>query len=480
MDAARAPGRYASTHGDVSNRLSGFTRLFKRGREPLSAKVLAALAYSMNQRSVSPPEAVEKTMPSSGYTYLGQFIDHDLTADLRQFSDPPGASPRNARTPRFDLDTLYGADAPREPLYDGPRLRLAQDGRDFLRDDKGLAIVADPRNDSNRLLSQVHLAFARFHNRVVDDLPPATADFATARRFVTWHYQWIVLRDFLPKMTDASLVNGLLDGDAAARRLYIWRPRKVLAVPLEFTAAAFRFGHSMVRNDYMLGPHGPTVLTFDAGRQGNDAGADDLRGLRPLPPDFGFDWSMFFKMPGSPNTPNAARPIDTYLAGSLYALPFSVAQDTTFQGCVLAYRNLHRGEIDLKLACAQDIVPKLRRRGVPGLSGPLPGFGLPAMTHASLSPQQTAETGVDSNALMQVIEATTPLWYYVLSEAEQLANGRHLGPVAARLVAETMVGLMRDDRDSVLNNPWRPHKGDFGCPADGAYTMVDLLAYLAS
>ena len=171
---------------------------------------------------------------TAGFTYLGQFLDHDMTFDptssLARQQDPE--SIRNFRIPALDLDSIYGGGPDVSPhLYD----RTVDRGRttllteeipgslgasmgglarfDLPRNSQMTALAADPRNDENLIVSQLHLAFLRFHNQVVADVredagPAVTADevFSEASRLVRWHYQWIVLHDFLDRTVSIRLL----------------------------------------------------------------------------------------------------------------------------------------------------------------------------------------------------------------------------------------------------------------------------------
>ena len=118
-------------------------------------------------------------------------------------------------------------------------------------------MIGDPRNDENLIVAQTHLAFLKFHNRVMDTLPQGAGNsgdedrpFGRARRTVRWHYQWLVLNDFLPRVLDRAVLNDIRNN---GRRFYDFdaapfggRP----FMPLEFSVAAYRLGHSMVRETY--------------------------------------------------------------------------------------------------------------------------------------------------------------------------------------------------------------------------------------
>src|SRR4051794_13023908 len=205
-----------------------------------SLKTIAALCAEIDPGAVGENPAIP-----AGYTYLAQFVDHDLTFD----PTPPGRrvdDPANLRTPRLDLDSLYGAGPLDQPyLYDGARLILG--GTCALPDLPRLrkrAIIGDPRNDEHLLIAQLHLLFMRFHNAVVERVEPR---FEEAQRLVRWHYQWIVLHDFLDRVL----------GRAPATAIPAERPfSRAPYPPLEFSGAPSPSAPAMARGSYELTPAG--------------------------------------------------------------------------------------------------------------------------------------------------------------------------------------------------------------------------------
>jgi hypothetical protein len=392
----------------------------------------------------------------AGYTYLGQFIDHDITFDpvsqLQRDNDPDALV--DFRTPRFDLDSLYGSGPRDQPyLYDwrderhqGVRLLVGggapgQAAVDLPRNAHDHAVVGDPRNDENVIVSQIHLLFLRFHNAVVewlrskDDNKTIEADdlLEEAQRLVRWHYQWIVRHDYLPMVAGDPL-------DGFTRRHFTWREAPFM--PVEFSGAAFRFGHSMVRIDYRLNDDNPASVRI-LPAPGSE---DDLRGARPLPAGHVIGWQHFFPPPGAnEETFNESLNIDPLLAPPLTSVPP--------RGEALARLNLRRG----------------RALGLPAGRDVAHAMGLP-----DLADDQLRLDGIDEPARTALARAT-PLWYWLLCEALATARGKHLGPVGTRLVAEVLVGLLEGDPQSYLAQwpTWRPVLGD----PPGAFTMRDLIAF---
>jgi hypothetical protein len=387
----------------------------------------------------------------SGYTFLGQFIDHDLTLDatsiLEQQIDLNATV--NFRTPAFELDSIYGRGPDASPVYYDPAnpgmFVVERNGTDLPRLSNGRAVLGDPRNDENRIIGQLHVLFLKFHNAVLTAVrneagfsgKSARVQFEEAQRRVRWHYQWIVLNEFLVRMVGRQMVDDVL---AAT-------PRNVLQpdyMPVEFSGAAYRSGHSQIRGAYQLQTGGGFVPIFGA------AGAD-LRGGAPLPdgvgsatPNLVIDWSRFFGADAQPG-----MKLDTQLAGPLFTLPPNVAPPNANS---LAERNLQRG-MDLGLPAGETIANRL---------------GLPALTPAELW------TGVyaDPAASTQL----APLWYYVLKEAEIWHDGHRLGPVGGHIVTQTFVNLLLADKASYLwqFRHWTP---ELPSEVAGTFTVTDLVKF---
>ncbi|GEO94365.1 peroxidase family protein [Kocuria turfanensis] len=378
-------------------------------------------------------------MPA-GFAYLGQFIDHDMTLDLtplpEQQVDPTGLT--NFDTPFFDLGSVYGRGPAADPqLYDPAdprRMRLGRtsDGLpDLPRRADGTAVIGDHRNDENLIVCQLHLAFLLLHNGFVD----SGASFEEARRLTRWHFQWLIVHDFLPHVVGRPVVEAMLRADARGavtvdRRFYRpGNPHRPM-MPIEYSVGAYRFGHSMVRAEYEM--HDEVTIPF-FGSPGHD-----LRGSRPIPSIARIDWNYFFEIPGTsaPDDRNLTRLIDTKLALPLAELPPTVVKHVDGAILNLAQRNLLRGK-RLGLPAGQDVA---RAMGV----APIPNDRL-----------GLTERGWSGKA---------PLWFYVLKEAE-LLGGRTLGPVGGRIVAEVILGVLALDRSSFLNAPtaWAPASTPFAC-----------------
>lgn len=476
-----------------------FSRVGPRGR-PLPAGLTRTLARAMASGRGGPRGGVP-----AGYTYLGQLVDHDLTMDVTDVMLGDEVSPADllqARSPALDLDSVYGAGPASEVsavLYeqDGVHLRLGTSrgvddlpdlpGHDLPRRSGGplagrrTALVADPREDENLAVAQTHLAFLHLHNAVVDQRttdPSEGGDargagpvrrFRRARREVTLHYQWLLRHDYLPRICEPAVVDDVF---AAGRRLVEpdAGPMNVPTMPVEFSVAAFRLGHSMVRGDYdwnarFPGRAGSLDLLFTFSGNGGDLGGDTT-----LISSWVADWRRLydFEAAGRPRLAapagvNRAMRIDTRLTDPLAFLPPSTFGGDDAAPAMtrnLAFRNLVRAGM-LRLATGQGMVARLAEVGV-------------TVTPLTRDELVRGDGGADLSALTPVeqdlLVERTPLWFYVLREAE-LNDGVMTG-VGARLVVETFHRALQGSRTSLLSSPeFVPTLG----PRPGTFEMTDLL-----
>ena len=527
-----------ATHGSTPLSPSDFRSLFDLEPARHAQADLISLARLMIQPvdandPKDGPDDEENPFTPAGYTYLGQFVDHDLTfdteSDLADLNSFQLAS--NARTPRFDLDSIYGAGPADQPYLYGHGADGSLDGTvllgdpldngvlDVQRNSKGRAIIGDPRNDENALVVQLQSAFIRFHNALVaranaaDGVPERTGEdaFSWARQETRHHYQRILLDDFLPRIIDidAVTVKPLFAALAAHSkpRLKLFPLDAGPFMPLEFAMAAYRLGHSMIRPGYRLAESAAKELLFSifAGENGG------LRGFQRLDRRRGIDWTLFFheSLPAGRALDEAGRranndrngasndadqssdfphrrtqfayKIDTMLVDPIAHLPNAIAPgllpDDPDPNVLrsLAVRNLLRGR-DFGLPSGEAIADRL---GVPRLKASellVRGSDFKPVNRVQIAQQIPALAG------------NTPLWFYVLAEAEQgvirtMASapqtdpqglGGRLGAVGGAIVAETFVGLMMLDSDSVLNTTaqWRSINGE------PTFTMIELLKFI--
>ena len=373
----------------------------------------------------------------AGQPFFGQYLAHDLTADrspLRLHADIDAL--RNIRSPRANLEALYGGGPVGSPyLYDQAdpaKLLLGADGRDVPRNQQGIALVGDPRNDVHAFMTGLQVAFIRAHNRLVDRLrADGVSDselFDDARRALTWHYQWVILNDFLPNLVGTAMTTSVMRDD-----LRLYRLSGEPYIPVEFADAAFRYGHSQIKGDYQLRRGGSRFPVFP-----------DLAGFRPLTPDHLIDWTLLFDVPGHP-TAQRAKPIDGQLPTSLIRLPESITGVVE----VSAYRSLAARDLQRGMGT-----------GLPSGEAVARAVGAPPLTRQELA--------------LGDWQDETPLWLYILREAAVRHGGDHLGDVGGRIVAEVIVGIIRRDPESYLaNDPsWRP---TLPSHQPGSFKIRDLL-----
>jgi hypothetical protein len=425
-----------------------FGRLFT-GLPPLNSQTnqqLADLAQTQldpnadSENNCERPAISGPTCTTSGFTYFGQFVDHDMTLDTSASPlarvDPTRLT--NSRTLRFDLDSVYGGGPAVSPqLYEADRLHFRTQNPnpngvpDLPRNPDGSAILVEGRNDENQILSQLHNAFLRAHNRLIDE----GKTFAAAQQELIRTYQRIVLNDFLPHITGSfDRTKGVKDVE---KRLKKETPD---ATMVEFSVAAYRFGHSQVRLAYVVNDN-------DADGQNKiqvfNLTGPDLRGGRQLGADRSLIWGYFFggldESDDLANV-NVGRRIDPLISRSLFALPIPGAEATGSN--VLAFRNMIRAKFyDMPSGEA-----------VAGALG-LPVVGSP------------------------VFPEGTPLWYYILREAALTRDGRVLGPVGSAIVRDTFEAVLFADQTSILRagSGFRPSAEMTG--DDGVLNASDLLVF---
>jgi hypothetical protein len=378
---------------------------------------------------------------AAGWPLFGQFVAHDITADrslLLQHADADHIA--NFRTPRANLECLYGDGPVGNPFLfdrgDPAKLLIGTNDHaapgDLPRNAQGIALIGDPRNDVHLFVSQLHLAMLKVHNLLVDRLREdgEPEPFDAARRAVTWHYQWIIVNDFLPTLVGRELMDVLL---ADGPRWY--QPEGPTWIPLEFADAAYRYGHSQIRRSYRLQAGGPELALFP-----------DLLGFQPVPASRRVDWSQLFAFPGRP-APQPSKKIDGRLARSLIELPQAITGGVEADADhSLAVRDLQRGQ----------------------------AYGLPsgeALSRAvGIEPLSADEIGLGALAWW----GETPLWYYLLKEAELRSGGDRLGSLGGRIVAEVLLGIIDRDPESyrATQPGWRP---TLPAARPGSFAMADLL-----
>lgn len=488
MDRTNHHGRHSfygknqlcTMHSYREDRIGRFGRIFKDGVEPLytDPNVLNALGKVGGPMDSKKQIKLTKNVPL-GMIYFGQFIDHDITFDttsnFSSINNPTNIE--NVRTANLDMDCVFGGGPEDEPfLYSKDKKKglllltgatnknfgqtKALEKHDLPRNSQGTAIIGDPRNDENRIISQLQLGFIRFYNQVYTDIRNDYMDFykncnfgkstthkkktdkdfyEEARKTAVWHYQWIVLKEFLPALCGQEIVHKIL---SEGRQYY--KPKEAY-IPVEFSVAAYRFGHSMIAQNMKVQKKG-NVHNLFSGAFG--------RGFAPITKeDQVVDWDLFFDC--SKTKFQRAETMDTKLASDLLDLPF-IQEDNS-----LAARNLRRGQSFL----------------LPSGESVAQAMGRPTKEYEKVKGH--VQKLVKKHKIE--LKGDTPLWFYILAEAELIGRcdhdksvpGEGLGPVGATIVAETIIGLLELDHASFLgsNRDWTPDlvkgKHDF--------TMCDLL-----
>jgi hypothetical protein len=456
------------------------------------AATTPARLKELGRTMVDPGAATGDSNIPAIYTYFGQFVDHDITLESGSFTiakllsstlvplglDTIRNDLKNLRSATLELDSLYGPLAPRSfpnlnKLLIGRVTRLNGSEKPSLRptgkgDDNDLpreprspdithdraARIGDPRNDENLIIAQLHLAFLKAHNRLVDQ----GRTFAQARRLLRQHYQHIVVHDFLRRIADPAIVDGILQQgnrfyDALAEPFFL---------PLEFTVAAYRFGHSMIRDDYDFNLNfnrsgDPGTFPADVGLLFTfTALSGELGDFDTLPDNWIIEWEHF--VDSGTGAANKARKFDTKLANGLFHLQSVQGQEQRpADAARLAVRNLLRG-YGLRMPTGQAVANHL---GVTALTA----------TQLKTAAASTTQASVLQNAGFLT---RTPLWYYLLAEAKH-HGGQRLGPVGSTIVAEVLIGLARRSDDSILRTPgWTP---TLPAATPGRFELADLLRF---
>lgn len=435
-----------------------YCRLFRPAKVDLSKWLerITKLGYAMtdNQSSLAWNRPI---LPiEAGYTYFGQFIDHDLTKDKSSLDEAAKVEPHqlpNRQTPFLDLSHLYGSGpgaAESDELYaeeNKDRFKLGRSGQAgrpfdiFVDPDTGRRILADDRSGENWILRQITAVFYRLHNYAAesdkhcDPVLSSLPAFERAKLQTTWQFQWLVRGDFLKTVLDPDVYTEVFDDPAAYKPRFVWRT--TFSIPVEFSVAAFRFGHSMVRDSYKLSSAVPSLSLAKMFGHTYDKGS--------LPDEAEIEWNRFFRGAG-PNggDPITARPLDTQITDPLHDLPEELVRlfnppgdPRSFIGDPpqLPVRTLRRG-VALRLASGRSASE---------------AFGISPLTEDQLvrnSKGEITEIGILLKRYGMI--ESTPLWYYILKESEVWHNGNCLGPTGSYIIAETIHAALRYDPEPFL------------------------------
>ena len=453
--------KYCTYGSEQDHRSDRFGRMFpKLPPNFVPADVLVEIGKvggKMSETGTTVAAVESKTVPV-GHVFFGQFVDHDITLDVSSsLSKVVGEADTipNSRTPRLDLDCIYGAGPEASPfLYDATGVKLltgAETGGgdplaadDLQRNHEGVAMIGDFRNDENRIVSQLQLGIIRFHNQLAEEAlapiraaQPGVADadldlpgglFEEIRQKTTWHYQWCVVFDFLYAICGKPVVDDILKHGRE------WYCGGEPYIPVEFSVAAYRFGHSMV----------PLTIQTQAGQPRFELfGQVYGNGFAPVgDPRAVVDWHELFDTSENRQVQRTKK-LNTKLSPELLDLDVVTSDDPADKS--LAARNLRRGNQFL-LPAGEKVAEHMGRE------------------QAEIDKVMGRIKTVSGGA----IDGTgAPLWLYILAEAEEIGRARPngqpqknegLGPIGARIVAEVMIGLLEMDEHSFLGSDrnWLP------------------------
>lgn len=466
--ASRPPGVACSHSREMRAAPKGhYSRLFAKPVAPISSSEESKLIKLGNSMCYE-VEREGTLTPRIGYTYFGQFLGHDLTHDATPLSGPYSEPEKtvNFRTATFDLDHVYGDGPSGSPyLYEGEEgaetfkvgATIPGGYRRDLPVQHGHVLIGDmqdTRNVDNLLLRQLHVLFLKFHNEAIRQLQtnPALESamdalgggslFERARRLVCWHYQWIIRHDYLPRVLHNDVWH--FQADRPARK-----PGSGFSVPIEFSLAAFRFGHSMVRNAYRLNCRTKRVLIEELMALGQKA--------EPIADDYLVEWGTFFD--GLPTSgPQASSSyIDTSVSRAMHGLsPGTIRLANRLESVDpsnLPVRTLIRGA-RARLPSGQEAADTFLAQGR-------------IKSEDRLTSSQLGRDTCDRSASVlrkHRLEQNTPLFYYILKEAELKAEGLTLGPVGSHIVSEVVQSALEADPDSylsVVGPKWELPEWDF-------------------
>ena len=438
------------------------------------AAALGAPGSIMHDADHSSPDS---DIPA-GYTFFAQFVDHDITLDTgTQLHGRPLAgeeidSRPNLRSASLDLDCVYAFGPEASPfLYDhsqpgrllvGSTVGGVENPNDVPRSSEGRALIGDPRNDENLFVSQLQLLFLRFHNRRL-----VGRGFEEAQRDVRFHYQWIVLYDFLKRVCHPEVYEFALPKIEMSAREHNPDNRDYpfcsilddcgrICMPVEFSGAAYRFGHTLVRSQYPVNADHPVIELFDE-RFGT-------LGFGQVPPSLTVDWRFLLDV--DPCHPYAhSKAVDSLLADELIRLPDPVVgRSASDNDRSLAFRNLLRGYV-LGLPSGQRAVQALHEKGYP--VEPCQDLKFADLSGWACLGDLPCDPA-----------AHTPLFLYVLREGAVRGQGKTLGPVGSAILLEVF-GSMFVHCDTFFREKagWEPDPciaGPYGL------SLADLVRYLSS
>ncbi len=439
--------------------LGTFGRMFPE-LDPLftSKKLMEALGGPGGMMDAD-KNSPDSSIPAA-YIFFAQFVDHDVTLDVTSCLESDQVQKveklPNLRSASLDLDCVYGFGPEASPhLYDGHSGKLltgnATNSNDLARAKDGTALIGDPRNDENLFISQIQLLFIRFHNKLID----SGLGFEEAQTEARYHYQYIVLHDFLKRICDPVIYNFALEN--LYRHNY---PFKLctnecgkLIMPVEFSVAAFRFGHSMVRSEYPVNSKFKKIGLFDENF--------GTLGFSAVPEKLTVDWRFLLDVDKTPYA--KSKGIDELITKELNDLPFMRDSEPDPNKRSLSFRNLLRGR-SLGLPSGQDVAEALAECG----------YDIPTDFNLRLS-----KVDGFSNLpgkLRAELKNQTPLFFYILRES-RFSEG--LGRVGSAILMEVFGAMLTHCENSYINaGCWEPSIDIVS--SDHELSLRDIVSYVSS
>lgn len=413
----------------------------------------------------------DSTVPA-GYIFFAQFVDHDVTLDASSALRPDPDSHQakevhefvdhlgNIRSASLDLDCVYGFGPEASPhLYDGEHMAIAENGIDLARSPGGTALIGDPRNDENVFIGQIQLAFHQLHNRIFDErvyqrdiTDTGWTRFGAAQRETRYHYQFVVLFDLLKRICDPKVFTFAAERICNTKKdfplCYKRDEHGKLPMPVEFSTAAYRVGHTMVRDRYALNAQHREVELFDE--------AFGTLGFSALPEELVPDWRFMLALDPCV-TPHMSKAFNAVFTNELMDLPIVGSNNANDRA--LAFRNLMRASA-LGVASGQAIAEEMKTKGYPL---DVTDLKLGKVKKWKRVGSVLHKSGTD-------LAKNTPLFYYLLRESELASGGARYGPLGSALLMEVFGGMLRLCKDTFIEpfetGNWRPDPCIAGPDAD--------------